>query len=278
MFSSAAFTGSVEFAGSFSKRPGLTHILFDFDGTLSWIRHGWPEIMRELFRAHFPARPGESESAIRDLLIDGILGLNGKPTIHQTIWFTEFVAGRGGLRLDAESLRQEYQRRLDAEIETRSRAIRAGQARPDDYVVFGARRLLERIKELGLTPMILSSTIEHRVREEARILEIEGFFGRHIHGSGADPNQFSKMEVIQRLLRSEGISGENLLSFGDGPVEIRNTREVGGLAIAVASDENKNGSGVMDPWKRRQLLEAGADAAIADYRDAVQLLDLILGH
>jgi phosphoglycolate phosphatase-like HAD superfamily hydrolase len=278
MSSLATLSGSVEFAPSFSRRPRVTHVLFDFDGTLSWIRHGWPEIMCELFREHFPAQTGETEEAIHELLIGGIIGLNGKPTIFQTKWFADLVTGRVGPMLDAESLRREYQSRLDAEIERRAGAIRAGQSTPDDFVVFGARPLLERIKALGLSPLILSSTIEHRVKEEAGILQIASYFGRHVYGSGVDPSQFSKMEVIQRLLRSEGISGENLLSFGDGPVEILNTKDVGGLAIAVASDETKNGSGVMDPWKRRQLLGAGADAAIADYRDAIPLLDMILGR
>jgi hypothetical protein len=38
-----SFTGTVEFAPSFQSRPQITHVLFDFDGTLSLIREGWPE-------------------------------------------------------------------------------------------------------------------------------------------------------------------------------------------------------------------------------------------
>ncbi len=48
-------------------------------------------------------------------------------------------------------------------------------------------------------------------------------------------------------------AGEQLLAFGDGYVEIENTKEVGGLAVAVASDEANNGSGRMDEWKRDRL-------------------------
>ncbi|HAM70740.1 MAG TPA: haloacid dehalogenase, partial [Verrucomicrobiales bacterium] len=51
--------------------------------------------------------------------------------------------------------------------------------------------------------------------------------------------------------------------------------QVGGLAIAVASDEANNGSGRIDPWKRERLLGVGADAVIPDYRDATPLLDRI---
>ncbi len=131
--------------------------------------------------------------------------------------------------------------------------------------------------QAGITPIVLSSTIEHRVREEAEALGLTKYFGRHIYGSGVDPSAFSKMAVFQRLLAEEKITGENLLSFGDGPVEIAATKELGGLAIAVCSDEDHNGSGVMDAFKRQQLLDAGADAALPDFRDSVALVDYLLG-
>jgi hypothetical protein len=81
--------------------------------------------------------------------------------------------------------------------------------------------------------------------------------------------------VIERILRENQISGEQLLAFGDGYVEIQNTKEVGGLAIAVASDEAHNGSGNMDEWKRVRLLGVGADVVIPDFRDGEALLDCI---
>ena len=76
--------------------------------------------------------------------------------------------------------------------------------------------------------------------------------------SGANALNGMVRLVLDRLLLEENIRGENLLSFGDGPVEIIHTREVGGLAVAVASDEEHNGSGRMHPQKRRQLVEAEA--------------------
>ena len=48
--------------------------------------------------------------------------------------------------------------------------------------------------------------------------------------------------------------------------------EVGGLAVAVASDEANNGSGRFDEWKRQRLLGVGADVVIPDFRDAEVLL------
>ena len=84
--------------------------------------------------------------------------------------------------------------------------------------------------------------------------------------------------VIDRILREHGITGRQLLSFGDGYVEIENTKQVGGLAVAVASDEAHNGSGRVDEWKRRRLLGVGADAVIPDFRDAISFVDYLLGR
>jgi phosphoglycolate phosphatase-like HAD superfamily hydrolase len=270
------FTGDIEVRPSLAPRPGISHVVFDFDGTLSWVRHGWPEIMFGVFRRHHVPVAGETAEEREALFNSIVFGLNGRPTILQMARFAEVTRERGGPELDAEALRREFQDQLDAEIAARLAAIRGGEAAPDAFVVCAARPVLERLRELGITPIVLSSTIEHRVREEAEALDVARYFGRHIYGSGADPGAFSKMAVFQRLLAEDGIQGEHLLSFGDGPVEISATKELGGLAIAVCSDENHNGSGIMDAFKRQQLLDAGADAAIPDFRDAVAILDYLL--
>ena len=270
-----AFTGEVELRPTFVARPRITHVVFDFDGTLSWVRHGWPAIMFDVFGHYLTPLAGETEAARRTVMEDIVFGLNGRPSLVQMQRFAEVLQERGGPVLEAEALRAEFQGRLDAEIAARLAIIRGGQAPQDAFVVFGARALLERLRAAGLTLIVLSSTIEHRVKEEAEALGLTEYFGRHIYGSPADPRQFSKLEVFRRLFREENITGENLLSFGDGPVEIVSTKELGGLAIAVCSDEDHNGSGVMDSFKRRQLLEAGADAAVPDFRDALALLDYL---
>jgi phosphoglycolate phosphatase-like HAD superfamily hydrolase len=271
-----AFTGEVEIRPTFAPRPRITHVVFDFDGTLSWVRHGWPEIMFGVFGRHLPPAPDEADTARRAVLESIVFGLNGQPSFVQMQRFAEVVRERGGPALEPEALRLEFQDRLDAEIAARLALIRSGQAPDDAFVVFAARPVLERLRRDGLTPIILSSTIEHRVKEEAEALGLTAYFGRHIYGSSANPADFSKHAVFQRLLSEEKITGENLLSFGDGPVEIASTKELGGLAIAVCSDEDHNGSGVMDSFKRRQLLDAGADVAIPDFRDANALLNYLL--
>jgi hypothetical protein len=120
--------------------------------------------------------------------------------------------------------------------------------------------------------VILSGTAEPDVRREADLLGLQPYFGEHIYGS-VPGRGFSKKQVIDRIIREEGIGGAHLLSFGDGPVEIQVTKAVGGVAIGVASDEHENGSGLIDPDKREHLTRAGADAIIPDYRNASWILE-----
>ncbi len=271
------FRGAADLPGALPLRPAISHVVFDFDGTLSWIRHGWPAMMSAVFERHLPHRADES-AADRRALMDGIIfGLNGQPTIVQMQRFAQLRHERGAPRIEAEEFRREFQDSLDTAIADRLEAVRSGVAEPDAYVVFGARALLERLHGEGKTLVILSSTIEHRVREEAEALDLARYFGPRIHGSHADPTGFSKRAVFERLLRKEGIRGEQLLAFGDGPVEIRESKQLGGVAVAICSDEEENGSGVMDAYKRQQLLEAGADAALPDFREANLLVDHLLG-
>ena len=103
------------------------------------------------------------------------------------------------------------------------------------------------------------------------------YFGRHIYGAIDDYKKFSKKMVIERILRENAIQGAQLLSFGDGYVEIENTKDVGGFAVAVASDEANNGSGQYDEWKRNRLRSVGADVIVPDFRDLDGLMECIFG-
>lgn len=259
---------------SLEPRPEISHVVFDFDGTLSWIRHGWPEIMHSVFDRHWVGDPQETAARRKEIFDSIIIGLNGRPTIHQMERFAQLLAERGITR-DPESLRSQYQEELDREIHRRLELIHKRKS-SDEFVVHGGRNLLEWLANESLNLIVLSSTIEHRVREEADALGLTHFFKDRIHGSGKNPAAFSKMDVFQRILKDDGIQGKNLLSFGDGPVEIECTKKLGGTAIAICSDEIENGSGRMDPAKHFQLLKAGADAALPDFRDAPALMQHLL--
>jgi phosphoglycolate phosphatase-like HAD superfamily hydrolase len=272
----ASFLGRVEFAPGFAPRPGLSHVLFDFDGTLSLIREGWPEVMVPMFVEMLPPLPGEPAEIRRCLAHEDIMRLNGKQTIYQMIQLTERIRERGGRPADPLWYKREYLRRLDERIRGRVEGVRGGALRPDDLLVFGARAMLEDLQRRGLPLYLASGTDEVYVKQEAELLDLSRYFGRHIYGAVDDFKTFSKKLVIERILRENRIRGDCLLAFGDGYVEIQNTKEAGGLAVAVASDEARNGLGRFDEWKRRRLLGVGADVVIPDFRDARVLLDCLL--
>lgn len=271
------FSGRVEFTSGFEPRPGVKHVVFDFDGTLSLIREGWPEVMLPMFEEMLPEADGDTTESVRQMLLDDIMTLNGKQTIYQMIRFAERVTERGGNPEEPLEYKHEYLRRLERRINTRIEGLQNGNESPERYLLHGSMRLLEELKARGMNLYLASGTDEPFVKREAALLGVAGFFGEHIHGALDDYKNFSKRQVIDRILKKNQVSGEQLLIFGDGYVEIEDCKNVGGLAVAVASDEANNGSGEFDEWKRNRLLGVGADIVIPDYRDAELLLNVIEG-
>ncbi len=267
---------SVECPRPLAPRPAIRHVLFDFDGTLSLIRQGWPEVMTPMFVEALPLMPGESPADLERLVLDDIMRLNGKQTIYQMIQLAERVRERGGEPREPLWYKHEYLRRLDAHIAARVDRLASGAIAPDEYLVHGAREFLEYLRGRDLVLHLASGTDEAAVKREADLLDVARYFEGRVSGALDDYKRFSKQMIIEKILADHDIPGAHLIAFGDGYVEIENTKQAGGLAVAVASDEAHNGSGNVDPWKRARLLGVGADAVIPDYRDAIALLDHLL--
>lgn len=274
---SLPFTGFVQFAPNFQPRADIRHVMFDFDGTLSLIRQGWPDVMVPMFVEFLPPQPGESPDEVCRLARDDIMRLNGKQTIFQMMQLADRIRQRGGTPQDPLWYKHEYLRRLNERIVGRVQGLKQRSVPPERWLVYNARAALECLAELGATLYLASGTDEAYVKAEAELLGIAHFFQGRIYGALDDYQNFSKQMVIDGILRESGISPRQLLSFGDGYVEIENTKQAGGLAVAVASDEADNGSGRVDPWKRQRLLEVGADVVIPDFRDILPLMAVLLG-
>jgi len=127
----------------------------------------------------------------------------------------------------------------------------------------------------GVTPYLASGTDEVYVLEEARLLKVDKFFGKHIYGAQREYKTFSKKMVIERIVRENKLAGEELIGFGDGYVEIENIRESGGYAVGVASNESERCG--IDEWKRERLIRAGANIIIPDYTDIKALEAKLFG-
>ncbi|MEZ6060735.1 MAG: HAD hydrolase-like protein [Planctomycetaceae bacterium] len=263
---------AIEIIGGFLPKDAPAHVLFDFDGTLSLIREGWPEIMVPMMVEYLiDTGTDESPEVLSGVCSRFVMELTGKQTIYQMMRLAEEVTQRGGTALEPITYKNEYHARLMRRIESRRERLRCGDATPGEMLVPGSDSLLERLQQRGVTMYLASGTDEQYVREEVELLQLDKYFGRHVYGAQDDYQAFSKAQVIERILADNRVSGGALLGFGDGYVEIQNVRDAGGTAVAVASDE-ANRSGQPDPWKRERLIAAGAHAVVPDYGDAERLI------
>ena len=248
------------------------HGLFDFDGTLSLIREGWPQIMIPMMVEVLAETPDhEPESDLRVLVEDFVMRLNGKQTIYQMIRLKAEVQKRGGTPLDPLQYKAMYHERLMSRIQHRRDLLRRDPSKRTDLLVPNAFDILSALADRGLGLYVASGTDEQYVQEEVDLLGLRGHFGNHVYGAVADYECFSKKQVISRILQENRLAGAELLAFGDGYVEVENTKSIGGTAVAVASDEAGR-SGRPDRWKRDRLVGVGADVVIPDYRDWQPLL------
>jgi phosphoglycolate phosphatase-like HAD superfamily hydrolase len=239
-------------------------VLFDFDGTLSVIRSGWMNVMVPMMvEILADLKTGESEEQLRGLVEEFVWRLTGKETIYQMIAFAEAIQARGGKPLEPAAYKQMYLDRLWQKIESRVEALRKGQADPQQYLVPGSLDLLDRLKARGLKMYLASGTDEIYMKEEARLLGVTKYFDGGVYGALDDYKSFSKAILIQRILSTAEFQGNQFLGFGDGYVEIEEVKNVGGVAVGVASEEPACSR--VDEWKRKRLIGVGADYIVPNY-------------
>jgi phosphoglycolate phosphatase len=239
-------------------------VLFDFDGTLSVIRSGWMNVMVPMMAEILAdLKTGESEEQLRSLVEEFVWRLTGKETIYQMIAFAEAIQARGGKPLEPLAYKQMYLDLLWHKIESRVEALRKGQADPQQYLVPGALDLLDRLKARGLKMYLASGTDEVYMKEEARLLGVTKYFDGGVYGALDDYKSFSKAILIQRILSTTEFQGNQFLGFGDGYVEIEEVKNVGGVAVGVASEEPACSR--VDEWKRLRLIGVGADYIVPNY-------------
>ena len=247
-------------------RGRLRAALFDFDGTLSLLRRNWQDtmipMMVEILQEE--TRTDESAEALARHVEAFVMRLNGRQTIYQMIQLADEIRRRGGHPRDPLDYKREYHRRLWKSVEARIDAVRCGRVPAEEMTVPGSRALLEGLAERGVQLYLASGTDLTYVRNELEVLGLHGFFGDRVWGALDDYKRFSKAMIVRKILAECGVRGGELAAFGDGFVEIEETVRVGGLAIGVASEEEKRQG--IHAWKRQRLIRAGAHWIIADYR------------
>ena len=251
------------------RRGHIRHALFDFDGTVSLIREGWQGVMVPMMVEILLQTPRhESEEELHAIVTEFVDRLTGKQTIYQMLQLCEEVRQRGGEPLDALEYKWLYLDRLWERIKGRVAGLKNGWLTPAEMTVPGAVSMLEALRTRGVTCYLASGTDEVYVLDEAAALGLSHYFAA-IYGALDDYQNYSKKMVIDRILNEHGLNGPELVTFGDGFVEIENTKAVEGVAVGVASDEvHRQG---IDAWKRGRLIEAGADLIIPDFREHQRL-------
>lgn len=252
-------------------RGDIHYALFDFDGTISLIREGWQKVMVPMC-VGFLQETGTSEPEEELTLVvkEFVTRLTGKQTIYQMIQLKDEIEKRGGTAREPLEYKHIYLDRLWQQIHERVDGLKSGTLDPVDYVVPGVYELLESLKKRGVKMYLASGTDLPYVLDEAMVLHVDEYFGEHIYGALDDYQNFSKKMIIQKILRENNLSGPELLTFGDGYVEVEDTKAVGGLSVGVASDEQ--GKIEVDTWKRDRLIQAGADIIIPNFLEHERLM------
>ncbi|MCE9607752.1 MAG: HAD family hydrolase [Planctomycetia bacterium] len=258
-------------------RGGYQVALFDFDGTLSLVRRNWQAVMIPMMVDELASTgTAESREALGEIVEEFVMRLNGKQTIYQMMQLADEVTKRGGKPAEPLVYKHRYLDLLWVQIEERVVGLKSGTIPTDDLTVPGSRELLQTLTDRGITPILASGTDLQYVRDEVQALKLDHFFGERIYGALDDYKKFSKAMVIEKIvadLKASGVDPRALVAFGDGYVEIEETKKAGGTAIGVASEEETR-QGV-NLWKRNRLVGVGADIIVGDYRRLGELLGLL---
>jgi phosphoglycolate phosphatase-like HAD superfamily hydrolase len=261
--------------------PG--HAIFDHDGTISTLREGWEAVMAPMMMkailgpAHATAERDVVER-VRAQVDDFIDKTTGIQTLRQMHGLAGMVRAAGFVPaaeiLAAAGYKRIYNDALMQLVNDRLARLQRGELGVGDFTLKNAVPLLERLAAAGVKLYLASGTDEQDVIREAEALGYAPLFEGRIYGASHDMTHDAKRMVLDRILREIGPGNSaRIVTFGDGPVEIRETRKRGGLAVGVASDEVRRFG--LNGEKRARLIRAGANLVTADYAQLPALLKLL---
>jgi phosphoglycolate phosphatase-like HAD superfamily hydrolase len=253
------------------ERGKIRFALFDFDGTISLIRQGWQDVMIPMMvEILMGLGTGEDRDEVELVVKEFVTRLTGKQTIYQMMELAEQVTLRGGTPKEPGDYKWDYLNLLWEQIAHRVAGLKEGRFTPDEMAVPGA---LEFVRELAgqIDEMyVASGTDQPYVLDEAACLGLPEYFGDRIYGALEDYKAFSKSMLMKKIIADNDLHGPEFVAFGDGYVEIEDAKEVGGIAVGVATEEETREG--IDEWKRNRLIDAGADIIIPDFREGAALI------
>lgn len=251
----------------------VQHALFDFDGTLSVIRHGWETIMTTVMLESICEDQEPPPNIVAEVTqyIDRSTGIL---TILQMKWLAQAVQryGIAKQRRSPSAYKRIYLDRLLQPVYERLASLDESQASRAAWMVAGAGDFLKQLHQRGVKLFLASGTDQEYVEREAEALGLAELFAGQIYGAQGDAEDDSKERIIRRILVEQKLAGRELLVVGDGPVEISAARQAGALALGVACLESDRTS--LDPRKRQRLVEAGADLITSNFRHNAEIAEI----
>jgi len=261
---------------------GIKHVIFDHDGTISTLREGWEQIMepvmiKAILGKQYLGAPEELYQRIVRRVREYIDQSTGIETIVQMQTLEAMVRQYGLVPpeeiLDATGYKGIYNEALMEMVRKRTNKLRRGELDQADFTIKGAREFLQTLFEQGTKLYLASGTDQADVEQEAKALGYAALFEGRIYGWGGKGTGSAKKMVIEQILRENQLSGAELACIGDGPVELRLAKKVGGFALGVASDEVRRYG--LNPSKRTRLIKAGADIVVPDFSQREIVAELL---
>jgi phosphoglycolate phosphatase-like HAD superfamily hydrolase len=137
--------------------------------------------------------------------------------------------------LDAAGYKRVYNDALITMVNARIRQLETGELAVEDFAIKKAHELLRALAQKQTILYLASGTDVEDVRREAEILGFAQYFGSRIYGAVGDMTKEAKRIVLERIMNDIGEDAhKRILTFGDGPVEIRETHN-GGYTVGVAT-------------------------------------------
>ena len=187
----------------------------------------------------------------------------------------EFGLVTAGKILDKFGYKQIYNDALMQMVNRRLCKLENGELDVNDYAIKGAVPFLRKLFDRGIRLYLASGTDREDVVREAEAMGYAALFTGGIYGAIGDVQKYSKKIVLNNIIKENGLHGSELVTLGDGPVELRECRKVGGTSIGIASDEIRRHG--LNVEKRTRLIRAGAHAVIPDFSQTGKLVELLFG-
>ncbi len=265
------------------KTGSIKHALFDHDGTISTLRQGWemimePVMIKAILGEKYKTSGNQLYQEVRKRVIEYIDMSTGIQTILQMEalvgMIDEFNIVPKKEIQDEFVYKKIYNDALTEVVSSKLEKLANGQLNIDDFTMKGSVGFITALKEKGVKLYMASGTDKDDVIKEAKLLGYGGLFDGGIYGSENDIKKYSKKMIINRIIQENNLKGNELVVFGDGPVEIKECIKSGGIPIGVASDEIRRFG--LNEEKRTRLIKAGAEVIIPDFSQADRLLDLLV--